>query len=43
MTSRTILYCEIMEKVGEVRLLPRSGRDETRPYWIARMDVNYGR
>ena len=31
MISGTILHYEIQEKLGDVHLVPRSGRDETRP------------
>ncbi len=29
MVSGTILHYDIVEKLGEVRLVPRSGRDKT--------------
>ncbi len=43
LVGKTILHFEVIEKLGEGRLVPRSGRGETRPNLIPLMDVNHGR
>lgn len=42
MIGDSVGHYRILEKLGEVRLGPRSGRDETRPGSISQMGVDYG-